>query len=64
MDTETLACRFRQIQAIIQEVREATDSPGLQSCMHDIGLFCHMALNYLGETDTIGTEILASEGEE
>lgn len=56
MNTETLASRVRQIQAIIKEIREGTDSPGMQSCMHDMEVFCHMALNYLGETDTIAPE--------
>lgn len=53
MDNETLASRVRLIQAIIREVRQETDSPGMQSCMHDMEVFCHQALNYLGETDSI-----------
>lgn len=56
MNTEASASRVRQIQAIIKEIREGTDSPGMQSCMHDMEVFCHMALNYLGETDTIAPE--------
>ena len=53
MDTEMLKSRVRQIQEIVKEIRQGTDGPGLQSCMHDIEVFCHMALNYLGETDSI-----------
>ncbi len=56
MSTETLAGQVRQIQMIIKEVRQGTDSPGLQCCMHDMEVFCHMALNYLGETDSIVIE--------
>ncbi|MDO8688613.1 MAG: hypothetical protein Q7R39_01130 [Dehalococcoidia bacterium] len=57
MNTETLAGQVRQIQTIIREIRQGTDSPGLQSCMHEMEVFCHMALNHLGETDCIVTEI-------
>ncbi len=57
MNTEILAAQVRQIQTIIREIRQDTDSPGMQSCMHDIEVSCHMALNYLGETDCIVTEI-------
>ncbi|MDP2661444.1 MAG: hypothetical protein Q8R28_12025 [Dehalococcoidia bacterium] len=57
MNTETLAVQVRQIQMIIREIRQGTDSPGLQSCMHDMEVFCHMALNYLAETDCIVSEI-------
>lgn len=56
MDTETLISRVRQIQAIVKEIRHGTDSPGMQSCMHDMEIFCHQALNYLGETDSIVAE--------
>lgn len=56
MNTEMLAGRVRQIQAIIEEIRQETDSPGLQTCIHDIAVLCHMALNYMGETDSIAPE--------
>ena len=57
MGTEELASRVRQIQALIEEIRQGTGSPGLQTCLHDMDVFCHMALNYLGETDTIAPEL-------
>ena len=57
MNSEELAGRVRQIQAIIDEIRQGTGSPGLQSCMHDMEVFCHLALNYLGESDTAAPEL-------
>ncbi len=56
MNTEAIASRVREIQAITKDIREGTNSPGMQSCMHDIEVFCHQALNYLGETDSIVAE--------
>ncbi len=59
MSSEDLADRVRQIMQIIEEIRSNTGSPGLQCALHDMEISCHMALNYLGETDAIAPEVLS-----
>lgn len=59
MDSEELEGRVRQMLKITQEIRDRTESPGLHCCLHDIEIACHLALNYLGQTDAIAPELTA-----
>ena len=53
---ETLE-RLRRIRADIDAIRQATDSPAMESAMRTMGYHCFLAREYLGEVDAICPEV-------
>ena len=49
---ETLEC-IRDLQARVQELRQATDNPAIERTMQLLDLYCHMARWELGDVQAM-----------
>ena len=52
---ETLE-RLRELQARVQELRQASDNPAIERTMQLLDLYCHMARWELGDVHAMNTE--------
>jgi len=55
---ETLA-RIRDLQALVQELRQASDNPAIERTMQLLDLYCHMARWELGDVQAMIPEVEA-----
>ena len=59
MDHSELVDRLGRLEREIRELREGTDSPAIENCMREIGVFLFLAKQYAGVWDAICPEELA-----
>ena len=52
---ETLE-RLRELQARVQELRQASDNPAIERTMQLLDLYCHMARWELGDVHAMNAE--------
>ena len=52
---ETLE-RLRELQARVQELRQASDNPAIERTMQLLDLYCHMARWELGDVEAMTPE--------
>jgi len=52
---ETLE-RIRDVQARVQELRQASDNPAIERTMQLLDLYCHMARRELGDIRAMNPE--------
>ena len=52
---ETLE-RLRELQARVQELRQASDNPAIERTMQLLDLYCHMARWELGDVQSMNAE--------
>ena len=59
MDHTDLVDRLGRLEKEIRDLREGTDSPAIENCMREIGVFLFLAKQYAGVWDAICPEELA-----
>lgn len=56
MEHQELVERLRRLEREIQELRDSTDSPAMETCMREMGTFLFLAKQYAGIWDSICPE--------
>ena len=56
MTREETLDRLRELQARVQELRQATDNPAIERTMQLLDLYCHMARWELGDVRAMNPE--------
>ena len=57
MTREETVERIREIQARVQELRQASDNPAIERTMQLLDLYCHMARWELGDVQAMIPEV-------
>ncbi len=58
MTREDMYNRLDRIRRELREIRQETDSPAVDSCLREMGVYLYNALLYLGDPDEITPEEL------